>query len=515
MTTPSEVDTFDLASLEAFTAELVQFGFEPEPDTARRFWTGPTHAAFAPLTDANTMRIYIRDGWPAVSPVLFLDGLHTNHLTRDGYVCLWHDDDGSRQWLTVAGLNERIEAWCHDAQHGWDPAGLAHDALLNFRPKSATVATFDLDALRLRGPGTWQPFHGELRHQGHVELKPGNAQGGQLNGVAYRLGPLSVPPRSLDETLEILHQSQRRNLERALARRQPSDLLEPSGSIDIILLCWDRDTRHDVLVLGLDSTKEPAEAIALQPGPNDPESLLLRAGPDAKILQPQGVAVFGLGALGGGVALILADSGIGRLHLVDADVLLPGNVVRHIQGHHAVGFAKVDAVKHLILDHTPWIDITVTRASPITPTALNSIAADHDLIVDCTGNAAATAALSATATLARRPLISGALYRGGAVARVQRQGTGDDEPIPGREPSPEHLAIPPADESEFIEPQAGCSSPVINAPPTSVIAASALVAQAAIDVLTGRRELPDEIIDVYRALPGQPPFERLGRIRPE
>ena len=64
---------------------------------------------------------------------------------------------------------------------------------------------------------------------------------------------------------------------------------------------------------------------------------------------------------------------------------------------------------------------------------------------------------------------------------------------------------------EFATPALGCSAPVNNAPPASVMGCAALIAQVAIDVLTCRFEFDDEVTDVYRPL-AQAPFDRVGRV---
>ena len=96
-------DCFNLASLEAFTTQLVAAGFEPIEDYGRKYWTGAIYPAFAPLTDATTMDIHIAPGWPFRPPALFVAGLNTNHSTLDGLVCMWREGDTSLRWLTVEG----------------------------------------------------------------------------------------------------------------------------------------------------------------------------------------------------------------------------------------------------------------------------------------------------------------------------------------------------------------------------------------------------------------------------
>ena len=176
MSVPPPVQTYDQASLEWFTSELVAAGFEPVPSTSRRVWLGPAHPALAPLTEAKKMKIWIRDGWPIVFPYLFVDGLYTNHLTVGGYVCLWHEGDGSRDWVTLNGFLNRLVGWCQSAQRGWDPEGLAQDAQLNFEPRIPVVATFDFGALDISDAGEWGTFHGRHEHERLISLRTGPAR---------------------------------------------------------------------------------------------------------------------------------------------------------------------------------------------------------------------------------------------------------------------------------------------------------------------------------------------------
>lgn len=509
----NDLETFDQASLEAFTSELVAAGFEPSPDTNRRIWKGPIHRAFHGLTDATRMQLVLRDGWPIQFPVVFVDGLHTNHLTEHGYVCLWHEGDGSGEWHTLDGLFGRMERWCEQAKRGWDVRGLARDAYLNFTKKHPAVVTFDLDGLRADHAGAWGALHGELRHPLHVELHPGAAEARHLAGLWFHVGAIEVPPRNLSELRGALRRDQRRGLERALARRRPVDVLERSGGVDLVMFRWDREHHRHLLILGLAGSGDEMEMRALQEGPNDTPSLLLRAGPDATDLAQRSIVVFGAGALGGHAAVCLASSGVGRIRIVDLDQILPGNVVRHVVGHPAVGVPKVHAVAERIAEHAPWTDVDPVPEHPTKPSRLLELIADVDLVVDATGNVAATASLATTASAIGKPLVSGGLFRGGAVGRVQRQGTPGDVSLVERVADDGYRPIPPgSDDEELVEPAIGCSAPVNNAPPGSVLACAALIVHVAIDALTGRLAYPDEVTDVYAALAGEPPYDQLGRV---
>lgn len=515
MTEVPPLDTFDQASLEGFTSELVAAGFEPDPDTELRCWTGPAHPALAPLTDAQQMRLVIRDGWPETFPYIFAEGIHANHLTATGYVCLWHEGESSQQWATLEGLFSRLVEWCDAARNGWDPDGLALDAQLNFQPKASVVAAFDLNTLQIGGAGTWGTFHGKPEPIGRVALHPGGPhKQSELRGLWFCVSDPDIPPRNLEELLQVLTRKQARGLTQALASRRHGDPLQPRGSVDLILLLWHRDGIPHPLVLALEGTGDNTLAIALYAGPSDNESLMLRAGPDAALLTGKTVAILGLGALGGHVAVALAESGITQLRLFDGDTLLPENVVRHTAGHLLVGAAKPDAVAAVIADHAPWTKVSSTADSPMTPSKLGLAIAGSDLVVDTTGGGAATRAICLTAQNSSTPLVSGALYRGGAIARIRRQGTSGDTPILERASDPDYMLIPPGEDDHLTQPAIGCSGPIHNAPPTAVLAAAALISQMAIDVLTERLELPDELIDVYRPLPNEPPFERIGRLTP-
>ena len=508
---------FHVDSLNEFTEELEAEGFEPVPDSTPQRWRGRIHPAFISLTDAATMDVVIRPGWPFQSPAVLVEGLSTNHSTLGGYVCMWHDDDPSLEWTTVGGLYSRMEEWCKAAKNGWENDPLDQDAFLNFMRKDPLVATFNLPTLGIHKGGQGE-FHAVVNQNPfRLDIVPGRRRpGNQLHGLWFHAGTLKAPPpRQLSEVSDHLNRQQRKALSKALGERRKREPLVVSGGVDIILFCWERHGRTDLLVMACKGTGEDIDAIALQPGPKDEESLTLRAGPDASILRTLNVALFGAGALGGQVAVMLAESGIGRLEMVDPDVLLPGNVVRHIAGHSYVGTPKVDAVRAIIKDHAPWTEVTGHQEWVRTPEQVCRRIVDADVVIDATGNEALTNPLAMVALDLGKPLVAGALYRGGAIGRVQRQSLSGDTPIHQREDHTRYPLIPSGDAGgDFATPQLGCSAPVNNAPPSAVQACASLITQVAMDVLTDSFEFTDEVIDVYRAIP-QPPFHKVGRINYE
>ena len=511
-----EQESFNIASLEGFRADLVASGFEPVPNTERRMWRGPIHLAFDGITDSRTMEIVFDPGWSYRPPRVFVQGLNTNHSTLDGFVCLWRDGDLSGEWETVEGLFSRIEDWCRRAKNGWQDDDLPFDAYLNFKNKWPVMATFDFESLHT-SIGSWGEMNGVLTKPNLLSLRPRPANGPrELRGLWFRVGMLlAPPPRNLSELPRHLKRSQRKGLEKALSRRRETRGPQATGGVDIILFAWQRRERTDLLVMACEGVGDKVEAAALVAEPNDERTLRLRAGPDAEVLKGRSAVLFGAGALGGHVAVTLAESGIYSLRIVDGELLSPGNVVRHVAGHDQVGGPKVNGVEAAIRNHAPWTKVE-SIAPPANPYGSQEIALlieNVDVVIDATGNDAFVHPVARVAEGLGKPLVSGALFRGGFVGRVQRKALETDSSILDRPESPDYPTIPPSDSKvDFAEPELGCSAPVNNAPPASVLACASLIAQAAIDVLTERFELEDEVIDVYRPLP-QTPFDRVGRYR--
>ena len=511
-------DHFDTESLRAFEDDLAAAGFEPVAVAGLSGWRGPVHQAFAGLTNAITMDVVIRPGWPFQSPALLVDGLDSNHSTPGGFVCLWQDGDPSRDWETVERFFSRVGEWCENAKGGWKGDDLQGDAFLNFRRKTRFpwpyVATFDIAELDVRS-GSWGEFHAIVnRSPPRLEIRRRRHNDGYwLRGLWVHAGVLDTPPpRVFAEVSRCVSRSQRKGLNRAVSERRRPEPFVASGGVDIVLFCWERNGRPDALVMACEGMNDQMEAIALRPGPTDGESLILRAGPDAPALRGTKATLFGAGALGGHVGNTLAESGLGHLDIVDGDVLLPENVVRHVAGHDLVGVPKVQAAHHVIRKHAPWTEVGEFPEAPMARGRIRELTLDADIVIDATGNDAFVPALAMVAQELGKPLVSGALYRGGSVARVQRQALDGDTPIHRREEGIQYPAIPVGDgHGDFVMPALGCSAPVNNAPPMSVIGCASLIVQVAIDALTGRFEFTEEVVDIYRKV-AEAPFDRVGRL---
>ena len=338
-------------------------------------------------------------------------------------------------------------------------------------------------------------------------------------GLWFRVGQLQAPPpRNLSEAAAALSsRSQRKGLGQSsfTAPVEPARRQSERSGVDIILFAWQRREGTDLLILALEGIGDNVEAAALVAEPNDERTLMLRAGPDAEILKGRRIVLFGVGALGGHVAVTLAESGTQVLKIVDVDRLSPGNVVRHVAGHDQVGGRKVYAVQAVIKNHAPWseVDPVAPSANLAGPREIGQLVQGADFVIDATGNDAFVFPVARVAEDLGKPLVSGALFRGGFVGRVQRKALETDASMNDRPDSPEYPIVPPGDPRvDLAEPDLGCSAPVNNAPPASVLACASLISQVAIDVLTERFEFEDEVIDVYRPL-ADAPFDGVGRYR--
>lgn len=514
-----QLDTYDDAAFERFCSDLVNAGFSPVAETGQSQWIGPVRPSLRPLTDATRMRIYMYEGWPLRYAHVVVGGLQTEHAGQ-GTICLWAEDDPAQ----VAGrdldaLWRRLDEWAEVAQRGFREEDRALDGYLLFEQQNNYQAELPFgDLVRQGSTGLRARLSAVKRGQRAIMIEPkkqgespqtGDNDEPRLEGAFYLKRNIAVPPRNLDDVRAALTRKQAQDLERGLAARAPVGLAEPSGGYDFLVLAWRRHGReHDAVVVGFENQGASLKASAMSATPNDIAARKRRAGRDVNLLAGKKVVLAGAGSVGGHVALALASSGVGTLHLHDDDFLKTGNLVRHVCTEFFVGYKKTLGVSIVIGQHAPWTTVEQQPELSHDPKKLAAQIEGADLVVDCTGVFSISAALAETCRRSAVPLITGALFHQGALARIQRQAAGDTL-IAARNGDPAYLSLPPADAtapaSGFLE--LGCTAPVNNAPPLAVFSAAAEISHAAVDFLTGRCERADERISVFR--PMAPPFDRI------
>ncbi len=130
-----------------------------------------------------------------------------------------------------------------------------------------------------------------------------------------------------------------------------------------------------------------------------------------KKLRAASVLIIGAGGLGCPIALYLTAAGIGRLGLVDFDVVDRTNLQRQIlYGESVVGTLKVEAAAERLKDLNPDV---VVETYPVRLTSENAmeIMSQYDLIIDGTDNFVTRYLTNDAAVLLGKPYIYGSIFR--------------------------------------------------------------------------------------------------------
>lgn len=102
-------------------------------------------------------------------------------------------------------------------------------------------------------------------------------------------------------------------------------------------------------------------------------------------LKKSTIGVAGLGGLGSNIAIALARIGVGKLVLVDFDVVEPSNLNRQQYYIRHIGMYKTDAIKDLICEINPYVEIEVINKYINKSNALN-IFNNCDVVIEAFDN---------------------------------------------------------------------------------------------------------------------------------
>lgn len=118
--------------------------------------------------------------------------------------------------------------------------------------------------------------------------------------------------------------------------------------------------------------------------------------------------IVGAGGLGAPVALYLAASGVGKLTICDFDTVDLTNLQRQIiHTTQSVGINKAISAQQTIYEINPEINVqTIQQKS--TEAEFTKLAADADVVIDCSDNFATRYTLNRVCVLLKKPLVSGA-----------------------------------------------------------------------------------------------------------
>jgi adenylyltransferase/sulfurtransferase len=130
-----------------------------------------------------------------------------------------------------------------------------------------------------------------------------------------------------------------------------------------------------------------------------------------KKLKASSVLLIGTGGLGSPLALYLAAAGVGRIGLVDFDVVDSSNLQRQIiHGTSNVGQPKIESAKARILDMNPLIQVDTYETALSSENALE-IFRPYDVIVDGTDNFPTRYLTNDACVLLGKPNVYGSIFR--------------------------------------------------------------------------------------------------------
>lgn len=128
-------------------------------------------------------------------------------------------------------------------------------------------------------------------------------------------------------------------------------------------------------------------------------------------LKQSAALVIGTGGLGSPVSLYLAAAGVGRIGLVDYDIVDSTNLQRQIvHGTGTVGRLKVESARARLLDLNPGIQVDAINA-PFTASNAMRIAKDYDIIIDGTDNFPTRYLSNDVAVFLGKPNVYGSIFR--------------------------------------------------------------------------------------------------------
>lgn len=121
------------------------------------------------------------------------------------------------------------------------------------------------------------------------------------------------------------------------------------------------------------------------------------------------VLIVGAGGLGSPVATYLAGAGVGRIGLVDDDLVSITNLQRQILYSEAQeGSPKVECARHRLLGLNSSIRVDAHKLR-VSAENVDGLIADYDIVVDATDNFSTRYVLSDACAAARKPLVHGAI----------------------------------------------------------------------------------------------------------
>ncbi len=186
------------------------------------------------------------------------------------------------------------------------------------------------------------------------------------------------------------------------------------------------------------------------------------------------VLIVGAGGLGSPAALYLAAAGVGRMTLVDDDLVELSNLQRQILHDMAgLGRPKAESGRDALQALNPDVQVRAL-VERLDEARLRALALDADVVLDCCDNFATRHAINRACVAARKPLVSGAAIK--FSGQISVYDLRDDE-------APcYHCLFPEADDVEELR----CATTGVLGPLVGMV--GSVQAAEAIKVITGMGE---------------------------
>jgi len=128
-------------------------------------------------------------------------------------------------------------------------------------------------------------------------------------------------------------------------------------------------------------------------------------------LKASSILIIGAGGLGSPVSIYLAAAGVGRIGLVDHDIVDLNNLPRQIiHGTSRLGDRKVHSARDRLLDINPGIEVIVFD-EPFTSENAERISKPFDLLIDASDNFPTRYLINDLCVLTGKPDVSGSVLR--------------------------------------------------------------------------------------------------------
>ncbi|MEX1382724.1 ThiF family adenylyltransferase [Lutibacter sp.] len=130
-----------------------------------------------------------------------------------------------------------------------------------------------------------------------------------------------------------------------------------------------------------------------------------------KLLQKAKVLVIGCGGLGSPVAIYLATSGVGTLHLVDFDTVSVSNLHRQVFFKtEDVAKSKAETLANEVKKRAPFTNVSFTNKA-VDKNSILDLISSFDIVVDGTDSLPIKYVINDACVILKKPLIYGSLYK--------------------------------------------------------------------------------------------------------